>query len=210
MTLSKIIRVSVLLLLVAFVSMAYGRRQPMEALKPHINNILMILKDPQYKDACKKKLQRDKIFEIVRALFDFPTITKLALGKYRKSFTPEQLKDLTNVFTDLLGKTYINKMLSEFKGEEVLYIAEDMLTEKKAIVKTKVIREKGEMAVNYRMHFRNGIWSVYDVKVEGVSLVKNYRNQFSQILFKEKPEMLIQKLQEKLKEQETETDVPQP
>jgi len=209
MALNKIIRVSVLLLLVAFVSMAYGR-QPLETLKPPINNILMILKDPQYKGACKKNLQRDKIFEIVRGLFDFPTITKLALGKYRKSFTPEQLKDLTDVFTDLLGKTYINKMLSEFKNEEVLYIAEDMLTEKKAIVKTRVLREQGEMAVNYRMHLHGGVWSVYDVKAEGVSLVKNYRTQFSQILFKEKPEILIQKLQEKLKEQEAETDAPQP
>jgi len=209
MTLNTIIRVSVLLLLVAFVSMAYGR-QPLETLKPPINNILMILKDPQYKDACKKNLQRDKIFEIVRGLFDFPTITKLALGKYRKSFTPEQLKDLTDVFTDLLGKTYINKMLSEFKNEEVLYIAEDMLTEKKAIVKTRVLREQGEMAVNYRMHLHGGVWSVYDVKAEGVSLVKNYRTQFSQILFKEKPEILIQKLQKKVKEQETKTDAPQP
>lgn len=209
MSLNKIIRVSVLLFFFAFISMAYGR-QPMETLKPPINNILMILKDPQYKAACKKNLQRDKIFEIVRGLFDFPTITKLALGKYRKSFTPEQLKDLTDVFTELLGKTYINKMLSEFKNEEVVYIAADMLTEKKAIVKTKVLREKGEMAVNYRMHLHGGVWSVYDVKAEGVSLVKNYRTQFSQILFKEKPEILIQKLQKKVKEQETKTDATQP
>ncbi|MCD6273354.1 MAG: ABC transporter substrate-binding protein, partial [Deltaproteobacteria bacterium] len=55
-----------------------------------------------------------------------------------------------------------------------------------------------------------GVWSVYDVKAEGVSLVKNYRTQFSQILFKEKPEILIQKLQKKVKEQETKTDAPQP
>ena len=209
MTLNKIIRVSVLLFCFAFTSMAYGR-QPLETLKQPINNILMILKDPQYKAACKKNLQRDRIFEIVRGLFDFPTITKLALGKYRKSFTPEQLKDLTTVFTDLLGKTYINKMLSEFKDEEILYIAEDMLTEKKAIVKTRVLREKGEIAVNYRMHLRGGIWSVYDVKAEGVSLVKNYRTQFSQILFKEKPEILIQKLQKKIEEQEPKADAPQP
>ena len=209
MTLRKIIQISVLLFFCAFTSMGYGR-QPMETLKQPINNVLMILKDPQYKAASKKSLQRDKIFETVRSLFDFPTITKLSLGKYRKTFTPEQLKDLIDVFTEFLGKIYINKMLSEFKDEEVLYIAEDMLTEKKAIVKTSILRDKGNMAVNYRMHLHGGVWSVYDVRAEGVSLVKNYRTQFSQILFKEKPEILIQKLQKKLNEQETETDAPQP
>ena len=208
MILRKIIQIFILLFFCAFTSMGYSL-QPMETLKQPISNVLEILKDPQYKAASKKSLQRDKIFETVRNLFDFPTITKLSLGKYRKSFTPEQLKDLIDVFTEFLGKTYINKMLSEFKDEEIVYIAEDMLTKKKAIVKTSILREKGKMIVDYRMHLHGGVWSVYDVKAEGVSLVKNYRTQFSQILFKEKPDFLIQKLQKKVEEQEAKTDAQQ-
>ena len=208
MTLRKIILVSFFLFFFLFTSIGYGK-QPMETLKQPIDNVLSILKDPQYKDTDKKSLQRDKIFETVRILFDFPTITKLSLGKYRKSFTPEQLKTLIDVFTKLLGKTYINKMLVEFKDEEVVYIAEDMLTKKKAIVKTSILRKKGKMMVDYRMHLHGGVWSVYDVKAEGVSLVKNYRTQFSQILFKEKPDFLIQKLQKKVEEQEAKTDAQQ-
>lgn len=209
MALRKIIQFFILFFFCAFTSMGYSR-QPMETLKQPISSVLMILKDPQYKDAGKKKMQRDKIFETVRSLFDFSAITKLSLGKYRKSFTPEQLKDLIDVFTEFLGKIYINKMLSEFKDEEVVYIAEDMLTEKKAIVKTSILREKGNITVNYRMHLHGGVWFVYDVRAEGVSLVRNYRAQFSQILFKEKPEILIEKLQKKIEEQEAEINALQP
>ncbi len=208
MILNKTIRIYVLFCVFALTATAYGG-QPLETLKPPIDKVLRILKDPQYQDASQKSLQRDIIFETVRGLFDFQIITKLALGKYRKSFTPEQLKSLTDVFTTLLGRTYINKMLTEFKNEKVIYLAEDLLTEKKAFVKTLVMRKRGDMAINYSMRLRNGVWSVYDVRVEGVSLIKNYRTQFSQILFKKKPEALIKKLQEKLKECEASVNAQQ-
>lgn len=201
----KVIPVFIFSYCLAAFSIAYAL-QPMETLKLPINDVLAILKDPQYKDAGKKSLQRDRIFETVRGLFDFPTITRLSLGKYRKTFTPEQLNDLIDTFTELLGKTYINKMLSEFKGEEIVYLSEDLLTIKKAIVKTLILRDPGDMAVNYRLRLHNGVWSVYDVSVDGISLVKNYRTQFSQILFKETPEALIEKLKKKIDENKAKFD----
>ncbi len=208
MILNKSICMSVLFCFFALTATVYGG-QPLETLKPPIDKVLRILKDSQYQDASQKSLQRDIIFETVRGLFDFQIITKLALGKYRKSFTSEQLKTLTDIFTTLLGMTYINKMLAEFKNEKVIYLAEDMLTENKAVVKTLVRREKGDMAIDYSMRLRNGVWYVYDVRVEGVSLVRNYRTQFSKILFKQKPEVLIKKLQNKLKEYEASVNAQQ-
>jgi phospholipid transport system substrate-binding protein len=120
-----------------------------------------------------------------------------------KNFTPEQRKEFTEVFTDLLKNTYIDKIQSEFQNETIQFLTEEKVSDDKALVKTKVIRNgKIEIPMDYSMRHRDGAWKVYDVAIEGVSMVKNYRTQFKDILAKESPAQLITRLKDKVVQQE--------
>jgi phospholipid transport system substrate-binding protein len=176
--------------------------QPMEALRKPIERGISILKDPLYKDSDKKELQREKIWEIIREAFDFNAVAMRTLVSYhRKRFTPQQKKEFTDAFAEFLKTIYLDKLLGEFHDEEVIFLAQDMLTDSKALVKTRVLRQNTEIPMDYSMWRRDGTWLIYDVKVEGVSLIKNYRIQFDKILLKESPADLIERLKKKIVEQ---------
>ena len=106
------------------------------------------------------------------------------------------------MFAQFLGNTYIDKIQGEYHNERIVYLGQDFYSDVYAEVKTHIVRETLEIPVDYRM-FKNkdGIWKVYDIIVEGVSLVKNYRTQFASILRTKKPAQLIEQLNEKLAEQ---------
>lgn len=198
-----IIGVVVLAALLTCTASSAAEANPLETLKKPITEVVSLLSNPEYKD--KKELQYDKICEIIRRIFDYPTITRLALGKYRKSFSKEQLDKLTDLFGQLLSKIYINKIQSKYSNEKVVFMNQDMLTDTKALVKTKIILDNGDVPVNYSMRYRKSRWTVYDINIEGISLVKNYRTQFAKILLKESPDRLIEKVQEKIKSNKDKT-----
>lgn len=176
----------------------YGaQNQPLDELKTPMEQAIAILKDTQYKE--QKELQREKIWELVSQIFDFKAISIRALAQNWKTFNDKQQEDFTKVFTELLKNTYIDKIQGEFQDEEIVYTGQDMISDKKARVNTKILRGKVEIPMDYSMKLSKSKnkWMVYDVNIEGVSLVKNYRNQFKEILVKESPDQLIQRLKEK-------------
>ena len=172
--------------------------QPMDVMKGRIDLVLSILKDPKYKEPSQVMLQRDKIWEIIIVFFDFEEMSQRATAQYWKSFNREQKKVFSNLFAKLLGNAYIDKILKEYKGEDVAYLSEEMSTEAKAVIHTKVSRGGIETKILYSMYRVGGTWKVYDVTIEGVSLVQNYRSQFSRILLNKTPAELIENLQKKL------------
>ena len=125
-------------------------------------------------------------------------MSRRATAQYWKSFDPEQQKRFSELFSRLLGNAYIDKILNEYKGEDVAYLSEEMSTEAKAVIHTKVSRGGIETKILYSMYRVGGTWKVYDVTIEGVSLVQNYRSQFSRILLNKTPAELIENLQKKL------------
>jgi len=192
---------TILILLTGFFCMtafAYGTQsQPMEDLKGPIEQGIAILKDPLYTGLDKKEAQREKIWELVRQVFDFKAISMRALARSWKDFNEQQQEDFTNVFAELLKNTYIDKIQGEFHDEQIIFLDQDMLSDEKAQVKTKILRGKLEIPMDYSMKFMDGKWRVYDVNIEGVSMVKNYRNQFKSVLEDESPTKLIERLKEK-------------
>jgi len=191
---------SVLLLLTVFAPSAFGT-QPLDTLKGPVDQIIQILNDPQYKDPSKRDFQHDKIWEIVSAIFDFKAISRLTVGRYWKKFAPSEKEAFRDVFSQFLGNTYISKIQGEYQNEKVVFLGQKMISESKAQVNTKLVREGVETPVNYRMYRRKDNWKIYDVKIEGVSLVKNYRDQFRKLLLKKSPAQLIERVQEKLEKQ---------
>ena len=178
---------------------ALAADEPIKVLQKPINEVMRILQDPAYQDASKKDEQREIIWKIIKDLFDFEKISQLTLGKYRKSFSPEQMKEFTDLFTDLLGNTYLGRMQGEFQNEKVQYLEQKIGGSKsdKAQVSTILARKGAEIPVDYKMWLNNGQWRIYDVSVEKVSLVRNYRDQFNKVLAGHSPDYLINELKQK-------------
>lgn len=171
---------------------------PMEALKSPVESVLGLLKDPKYKDPDQRQQQRDKIFAITRKLFDYTEMSRRALARNWKSFSPQEQLQFVDVFADHLSNSYMDKVQGEYKGETIVFLGQEMVADGKALVKTRVERQPSDISVDYSMLFADNIWRVYDVNIEGVSLIKNYRTQFDQILGKESPAQLIERLKKKV------------
>lgn len=172
-----------------------------EAVRQPINNGIALLRDQTVETEDQRREQADKIWEILSQAFDLKLISALALGsKNWKRFSPAERKEFINVFTRLLGKTYITKIQGEYKDEEVLFVGEEVVSNKKAVVKTIIKRQDIEIPVDFKVRLKKGAWKVYDINVEGIGLVLNYRRQFNTFLSKKEgtPESLIAELKGKL------------
>ncbi len=170
---------------------------PIDDLKAPIEKVLEILRDPQYKNPDMKQQQRDKIIQITNQVFDFKAMSRLALGRNWKSLNPQEQKDFVAAFGDLLNSTYMDKVQGEYRDETVSFLNQEIIATGKAIVKTKILRKPHDIPVVYAMFLDGDKWRIYDVNVEGISLIKNYRTQFDQILTKDSPNQLIERIKKK-------------
>jgi phospholipid transport system substrate-binding protein len=171
---------------------------PTRALQGPMNQMISLLNDKQYKETDGKTKQRDKMWELVHQIFDFSEISKRSLAANWKRFTEPQKETFKEAFTRLLGDTYLNRIQGEYTNERVEFIHEKLISGKKAVVKTKIIGTEREIPIQYSMYLTGGSWRVYDVNIEGVSLVQNYRRQFQEILLKNSPDDLIKQIQNKV------------
>jgi len=171
---------------------------PMQALQGPIDQVIRILKGPQYREASQEGSQQERIRTVIDEIFDFDAIARLSVGRHWKRFAPEEKASFADSFAKLLSNSYIERMQGEFENEEVIYLAQERKSSSKSLVKTEIARETKRIPVDYSMRLRSDGWRVYDVKVEGISLVKNYRTQFSRILFKETPAALIERVNRKV------------
>ena len=180
--------------------------EPIDVLKAPMDEALAVLRDPQYKtdDPAKKAEQREKFWSIVKPVFDFEELSKRTLAQNWKRFDAAQQATFTKVFAELLGNIYVDRIQGGY-NDETIEFGDQIKHESRplAVVKTFIVSARNRIPVDYSMIDQDGTWRVYDVKVEGVSLVKNYRSQFKEILSKESPDQLIARLKEKVAEQKT-------
>ncbi len=193
----------VVCLVIGQASASAGSPTPMQTVKERIDQIISVLNDPQYHAPARKEAQRDKIWEISKTMFDFTEISRRTVGPKWDSFSDPEKSRFTDVFMQFLGNTYIDKMQGEYHNEQVVYLQE-IVKEPQALVRTQLKRENTALPIDYRMKHVEDKWKIYDILVEnGVSIVQNYRVQFQSILQKESPAQLIARLEEKLKEQQS-------
>ncbi len=178
--------------------------EPGKLLMETIDKGFAILKDPSLKGVDKVQERRQKLWKEISPIFNFEEMSKRALGQHWKSRTPEEKKEFVELFTNIMKDAYIGKT-DTYSGEKVVIIGEKQ-DKNYATVQTKIITNKGtEVSVNYNMHNNPGRWTIYDVVIEGVSLVNNYRSQFNNILIKSSYQELIQKIKTKQSKEETPT-----
>jgi phospholipid transport system substrate-binding protein len=188
---------SVLLLIFLLIipPLAYSAA-PSETLKEHINKVLEVLRDPALKGEPGRKVKKEKICSISEEVFDFTELSKRTLGQNWKRLNPDQQEEFIKLFKSLLETVYADKITS-YTDEKVTLKGEITLSEKAVEVPTTIVTKTSEIPINYRLIEEKGRWKVYDVVIEGVSLVNNYRTQFREILAKKTPEALLDILRKK-------------
>jgi phospholipid transport system substrate-binding protein len=157
-----------------------------QALKVRIDAIINVLKTPEFKGDEKKEVRRQKIRDIVMHGFDFGRMAQSSLGRYWRNRTPEEKQAFTGRFQSLIENAYISK-LETYTNEKVVYLNEQRKTKKDreyAKVQTHVITVDGTQIPIAYMMYRQGKdpWLVFDINIEGVSMVNNYRSQFGEFL----------------------------
>jgi phospholipid transport system substrate-binding protein len=164
-----------------------------------IDKMLVKMKEPAFKE-----LSRDaklaEIRKIINEVFDYKELSQRTLGRDWKKFKPEQQTEFIDLFSKLLENVYADRILA-YTHEKIEFGKETELKKGRVEVESYIITlDNTKVPLFYRMSNRTGQWRVYDVVIEGVSMIKNYRGQFRQILSKKKPEDLLQTLREKTKE----------
>jgi phospholipid transport system substrate-binding protein len=139
--------------------------------------------------------RRAELRQVINPRFDFAEMAKRSLGAEWRNCTPEQQKDFVDVFSGLLSRTYLSRIETVKPG--MVTIDSEKLDGIKAVVRTTVNHKGDQFPIEYKLLNEEGTWRVYDVVIENIGLVANYRNEFAGIIRKEKFEGLMQRLREK-------------
>ena len=170
---------------------------PKETVETGVNNLLKTLGDPAF----KAKSEDEKIATIgaqIETVFDFKELSKRTLGREWKKMSAEQQTEFVKLFKQLLQGVYADRLLA-YSDQKIIFDKETMLKKGRAEVQSYLQTSDGnKIPLFYRLTDKSGSWKVYDVIIEGVSMVKNYRTQFRQILAKDSPDKLLEILREKV------------
>ncbi|RPI35237.1 MAG: ABC transporter substrate-binding protein [Nitrospiraceae bacterium] len=170
--------------------------EPTDQVKQTVDAVIQILNNKELKKPARVEERRAMIRETVEKRFDFEEMAKRSLARHWKDRTPQEKKEFTSLFSDLLEDTYIKK-IERYEEEKVVY-TDERIDGPYATVRTKIVTTKEmEIPVDYKIFKKGQKWEVYDIIVEGVSLVNNYRTQFNQIIRSGSYEDLVQKLKKK-------------
>jgi len=170
---------------------------PLEGVKTQVNKILDVLRNPSLKGEAGKKVKREKIRNISENMFDYTELSKRTLAQNWNKLNAGQQTEFLGLYKTLLEDAYADKIIT-YTDEKVVFGKETVLSEKTAEVETTIITKKADIPINYRVIRKGSDWKIYDVVIEGVSLVANYRNQFKEILSNKTPDALLDTLRKKV------------
>ena len=169
---------------------------PVQFLKNVVDEIVAILEDKNLAAPALKAERRTRVVAVVEKHFDFREMSMRSLGKYWKQASPAEQDRFVALFKKLLENTYINR-IDAYSGEQVVF-KRHVAQGDRAIVYSGFLRNNVETPVNYTMRNTADRWQIYDVQIEGVSLVNNYRSQFASILGKENFAGLLVRLEDRV------------
>lgn len=169
---------------------------PTDQIQASVDKALAILRNPRLKSEPGVKERRERLRQVIYARFDFSEMARRSLGSHWRRRSPPEQEEFVRLFTDLLERAYVNR-IEAYNDEKFVYLKEN-LDGNYAEVESRIVTGKGEeFSLNYKTHFVNGEWKVYDVVIENISLVNNYRSQFNRIITNSSYQDLIQRMKEK-------------
>lgn len=193
----------VLIWLVVLAAAPQGSESPTEAVRGTVTRVISILEDPALKDPAKLMPRRHMLEEVIAGRFDYAEMSKRALAAYWTPLTEAQRVEFVDLFKSFLSDRYADK-IEGYSGEQVLYLSE-RIEGTYAEVRTELHSSKVEIPMDYRLFMKEGRWHAYDIIVDGVSLVKNYRSQFQKIIRESSYQELVKKLRERTLAEEKKT-----
>lgn len=170
---------------------------PLDTVKTNVNGVLDVLRDPKLKGEAGKKVKEQRIEAAADKLFDYVELSKRTLGLSWNTFSPEQRREFVRLYRTILKNAYVDK-ITAYTNEQVNFTKETPLSEATAEIQSVIVSKGGETPINYRVMKKENTWKVYDVVIEGVSLIANYRTQFREILGNNPPEKLLETLRKKV------------
>jgi phospholipid transport system substrate-binding protein len=193
MILSRLIAPALFAILFVFPSSSPAA-SPRTEVKATVDQVIATLKDETLSAAAR----REKLTSIIRPRFDFRIMSRSVLGVNWRRATETQKRRFIGLFSELLKSTYVSK-IEQYTNERVNY-GEERIEDDRALVETMLVTQSTEIPIIYRMIRKDGEWKVYDVVIENVSLVRNYRSTYDEIARKEGIDRLLQRMEEKLTE----------
>ena len=170
---------------------------PTVEIKSTVDQVIQTLTNPQLQGEGKKQERRKRLREVIFARFDFREMAQRSLGAHWQRRTPEEQTQFVKVFSDLLEQTYVDKIES-YNDEKFIY-ANERIDGPYAEVGSKMRTSKGEeFTINYKLHRVGEDWKVYDLVIENVSLMNNYRSQFNRILTSSTYDELVLRIRAKV------------
>ena len=169
---------------------------PTEQIRASVDKVLAILRNPQLKSPAKAKERRDQLRQVISARFDFAEMARRSLGSQWRRLGPKEQEEFVRIFTDLLERAYIDRIES-YSNEKFVYSRENV-DKNFAELESRIVTQKGEeFSIHYKAYLVNDEWKVYDVVVENISLINNYRSQFSRVITNSSYEELVRRMKEK-------------
>ena len=205
-TMSKVIRriprtrlavVSLMFLLVYLLLPQPSRADgPIEQVRATLDKVLIIVRSPNLKSAAQKEDLRARLAEVIYPRFDFVEMAKRSLGPHWARRTADEQREFVKIFAGLLGRSYADTIES-YTSQKILYTRERE-DQNYAEVDTKIVTENREqLSINYKLHSVDKEWKVYDLVIENISLVNNYRSQFDRVIARSSFEDLVRLIKEK-------------
>lgn len=197
-------------LFVLFQSLVNGAQtpDPTEQFRPFVERIVTILTDPSLQGEENCITRRDRVMEVAVERFDFNEMSKRVLGRTWRELNADEKRYFVSLFTKLLEHAYIGK-IEDYSKQKVVF-KDQRVKDDRAQINTDIVDKDVTIAVSYIMLLKDGTWMVYDIVVEGVSLVRNYMEQFKEILRKEGYASLLKQVEEKVSELEQSIGKPCP
>ena len=187
-----------LMIHLSMVSECFAGSEVTSQLKGTIEKVIKIVQDEALKN--DKQARREALRETINGRFNYRQMVMRSLAKNWDVRSDQERQEFIALFKSLLENSYANK-LEAYQNEKINYVSE-IIKGKYALVKTEVVRKSSTIGVDYKLIQENGNWQVYDFVIEGVSMIRNYRSQFTKIIRRDSYEVLVQKLTEKINELE--------
>lgn len=182
-----------------------GAGEPLDKIRQTVEDVLTVLADETLQAPERQALRRDKLRQAVYQRFGFEEMARRSLGRHWRDLNTDQQQEFVALFSDLLERSYIGKIEGTGTGSQVAYTRETIDDEGFASVLTVITNLLGSaFEVEYRLLQRDGAasWEVYDIVIEGVSLINNYRTQFNNIIHRTSYDGLVKQLRLKQEQEE--------
>jgi phospholipid transport system substrate-binding protein len=192
----------IFLLLVVGITMATAtivsaEASPTEAIRTSVESILDVLRDKEL----DRDTRRKKIRDAINTRFDFRAMSQRTLATNWKKASDDERKKFVGLFSQLIESTYIGRV--EAYTDEKVDFPGEKVKGKKAVVETLILTDTADIPINYKVYLKDGEWLVYDVVIEGISLISNYRSSYQEIVKNEGFDGLLAKMQDKIKQLES-------